>query len=86
MFSDVFFSGIGLALAERLITIHPNIHLCLACRSKYKGQAAQKTLQALSPAASVSLLLVDLSSLTSIYSAAEELRSRSVQLVLGQFG
>lgn len=76
IFSDVFFSGIGLALAERLITIYPKIHLCLACRSKYKGQAAQKTLQALSPVASVSLLLVDLSSLTSIYSAAEELRSR----------
>lgn len=80
-----FCSGIGLALAERLITIHPNIHLCLACRSKSKAQTAQKMLLALSPTASVSFLLVDLSSLASIYSVAEELRSRSVLLVLGQF-
>ncbi|XP_077986924.1 3-keto-steroid reductase/17-beta-hydroxysteroid dehydrogenase 7-like [Glandiceps talaboti] len=69
-------AGIGLALAERLLTLDNNIHICLACRNMIKAEAAQKALQLSHPGASVDTLHIDVSDLQSVYNAAEEIKSK----------
>ena len=67
-------------VAQRLLEEHPYIHICLACRSNAKAQAAAKSLMEAFPGKKVdiTLLLVDVSNLESVYRAAEELKKRWV--------
>ncbi|XP_069006187.1 3-keto-steroid reductase/17-beta-hydroxysteroid dehydrogenase 7 isoform X1 [Embiotoca jacksoni] len=70
-------SGIGLALCERLLSQDTEgLQLCLACRNMPRAQAARSALLASHPAAQVALLQMDTSSISSVISAAQEVRHR----------
>lgn len=70
-------SGIGLALCERLLSQVPEgLQLCLACRNMRRAEAARSALLTSHPTAQVALLQMDTSSLSSVISAAQEVRLR----------
>ncbi|BFY97208.1 hypothetical protein BsWGS_00248 [Bradybaena similaris] len=69
-------SGIGYALAERLLKAHQSIRLCLACRSRERAEEAAAALQKLSTDAEVSIVILDTSSVQSVYSAARDIKAR----------
>ncbi|XP_041861781.1 3-keto-steroid reductase [Melanotaenia boesemani] len=74
-------SGIGLALCERLLSQDTEgVQLCLACRNMRRAQAARAALLAAHPTAQVDLLQMDTSSISSIISAAQEVKVRYDQL------
>ncbi|KAM4574407.1 3-keto-steroid reductase/17-beta-hydroxysteroid dehydrogenase 7 isoform 2-T2 [Fundulus diaphanus] len=69
--------GIGLALCERLLSHDTEgLLLCLACRNTQRAQAARSDLLASHPAAQVDLLQMDTSSVSSVLSAAQEIKVR----------
>ncbi|KAH9487545.1 hypothetical protein Btru_072690 [Bulinus truncatus] len=67
-------TGLGFTLAQRLLNIYPKMQLCLACRSKDKGLAAATSLTGIYPDANISVVTLDISSVTSVYSAADTIR------------
>lgn len=70
-------SGIGLALCERLLSHDSEgLQLCLACRNMQRAQAARLALLASHPAAQVALLQMDTSSVSSVLTAAQEVKLR----------
>ncbi|XP_070531892.1 3-keto-steroid reductase/17-beta-hydroxysteroid dehydrogenase 7-like isoform X2 [Ptychodera flava] len=71
-------AGIGLALAERLLTADQTVRVCLACRNMTKADAAQKALQLSHPGSHVDTLKIDVSDVQSVYNAADELKERKV--------
>ncbi|KAM4738965.1 3-keto-steroid reductase/17-beta-hydroxysteroid dehydrogenase 7 isoform 2-T2 [Anableps anableps] len=72
-------SGIGLALCERLLSHDTEgLHLCLACRNVPRAQAARAALLTSHPAAQVDLLQMDTSSVSSVLSAAQEVKVSKV--------
>lgn len=73
-------SGIGLSLADRLLTENQNIHLCLACRNKGRAEQAKTRLLRRHPGAEICVLTVDTSSMESVFQAAEQIRGRFSRL------
>uniref|UniRef100_A0A8C8SC55 3-keto-steroid reductase/17-beta-hydroxysteroid dehydrogenase 7 n=2 Tax=Pelusios castaneus TaxID=367368 RepID=A0A8C8SC55_9SAUR len=69
-------SGIGSALCKRLLQEAPKVRLCLACRNMQKAAATKAVLLTAHPAAQVTLLQVDVSSLESVLRAASEIQCR----------
>ncbi|XP_074659126.1 3-keto-steroid reductase/17-beta-hydroxysteroid dehydrogenase 7-like [Tubulanus polymorphus] len=69
-------AGLGLALAERLLTDDPTIRLCLACRNTGRAEAARNALKLSNPNARVDILNLDVGKLSSVYSAAKEITHR----------
>lgn len=69
-------SGIGLALCERLLSGDSELRLCLACRNMERAEAARSALLASHPGAHVDLLHLDVGSVKSVLSAAQEIKSR----------
>lgn len=70
-------SGIGLALCERLLSQDTEgLQLCLACRNMRRAQSARAALLTSHPTAQVALLQMDTSSITSVLSAAQEVKLR----------
>lgn len=69
-------SGIGLALCERLLTQDSQIQLCLACRNMQRAAAAQQALLTSHPDSEVTLLKLDVGSIRSVLSAAQEVKLR----------
>lgn len=69
-------SGIGLALCERLLTEDSTLRLCLACRNMQRAEAARSALLTSHPDARVDLLHLDVGSVQSVLSAAEEVKAR----------
>ncbi|KAK2835765.1 hypothetical protein Q5P01_016249 [Channa striata] len=70
-------SGIGLALCERLLSQDTEgLQLCLACRNMCRAQAARSALLTSHPTAQVALLQLDTSSISSVISAAQEVKLR----------
>ncbi|XP_042272870.1 3-keto-steroid reductase isoform X2 [Thunnus maccoyii] len=70
-------SGIGLALCERLLSQDTEgLQLCLACRNMRRAQAARSALLTSHPSAQVALLQLDTSSISSVLSAAQEVKLR----------
>ncbi|XP_008305465.1 3-keto-steroid reductase [Cynoglossus semilaevis] len=70
-------SGIGLALCERLLSQDVDgLQLCLACRNMRRAQAARCALLTSFPTAQVALLQLDTSSVSSVISAAREVKVR----------
>ncbi|XP_050388357.1 3-keto-steroid reductase/17-beta-hydroxysteroid dehydrogenase 7 isoform X2 [Patella vulgata] len=67
-------AGIGLTVAERLLTEHPGLRLCLACRNKTRAQAALDALQLSHPTAQISIVIVDTSNIKSVYNAVTEIK------------
>ena len=72
----VFCSGIGFAVAERLLEWDPSIKLCLACRNQTKAEAARNELLLQHPTSQIDLIPVDVSSVKSIYDAAAQIKER----------
>ena len=70
------FSGIGFALALRLLQHDVNIHVCLGCRSEQRADAARNSLLSKCPQANVSVLLIDVARPASVYRAAADVRQR----------
>ncbi|XP_043749798.1 3-keto-steroid reductase/17-beta-hydroxysteroid dehydrogenase 7-like isoform X2 [Cervus elaphus] len=73
-------SGVGLALCRRLLEEDDALHLCLACRNVSKTEAVRTSLLASHPAAEVSIVQVDVSSLPSVFQATKELKQRFQRL------
>lgn len=70
-------SGIGLALCERLLSQDTEgLQLCLACRNMCRAQAARAALLTSHPTAQVALLQMDTSSISSVLTAAQEVKLR----------
>nr|XP_046247463.1 3-keto-steroid reductase isoform X3 [Scatophagus argus] len=70
-------SGIGLALCERLLSDSTeSLQLCLACRNMQRAQAARSALLVSHPTAQVALLQLDTSSVSSVITAAQEVKLR----------
>ncbi|XP_020506912.2 3-keto-steroid reductase/17-beta-hydroxysteroid dehydrogenase 7 [Labrus bergylta] len=69
-------SGIGLALCERLLTEDSTLRLCLACRNMQRAQAARSALLTSHPDARVDLLHLDVGSVQSVLTAAQEVKTR----------
>jgi len=69
-------SGVGLAVAQRLLTEHCDIHICLACRNLRKAETARQSLLEEHPGAKVDVLQVDTSSPHSAIAAASEIQRR----------
>ncbi|XP_042717266.1 3-keto-steroid reductase/17-beta-hydroxysteroid dehydrogenase 7 isoform X2 [Chrysemys picta bellii] len=69
-------SGIGSALCKRLLREDAGVRLCLACRSMQKAAATKAVLLAAHPAAQVTLVRLDVSSLESVLRAAGEIQCR----------
>ena len=72
----MFGSGIGLALASRLLQGNPGIHVCLACRSIDRARTARQLLLKSYPHADITAVPIDVSSPSSVYKSAVELRNR----------
>ncbi|XP_039983611.1 3-keto-steroid reductase [Xiphias gladius] len=74
-------SGIGLALCERLLTQDTEgLQLCLACRNMRRAQTARSALLTSHPTAQVALLQMDTSSMSSVITAAQEVKRRYKRL------
>ncbi|XP_037762666.1 3-keto-steroid reductase/17-beta-hydroxysteroid dehydrogenase 7 isoform X5 [Chelonia mydas] len=73
-------SGIGSALCKRLLQEDAGVRLCLACRSMQKAAATKAMLLAAHPAAQVTLVRLDVSSLESVLRAASEIQCRFQRL------
>ncbi|XP_040263720.1 3-keto-steroid reductase/17-beta-hydroxysteroid dehydrogenase 7 isoform X3 [Bufo bufo] len=71
-------SGIGLALCRRLLSQDDQIHLCLACRSMHRAEAARSALLSSHPSADVSIVQVDVGSIKSVLQGARILTQRKV--------
>ena len=69
-------SGIGLAVADRLLSVDSGITVCLGCRNEARAKAARGQLLEQHPTSRVDILLVDVSKLASVHAAAQELRTR----------
>ncbi|XP_041659964.1 3-keto-steroid reductase/17-beta-hydroxysteroid dehydrogenase 7-like [Cheilinus undulatus] len=69
-------SGIGLALCERLLTEDSTLLLCLACRNMQRAEAARSALLTSHPDAHVELLHLDVGSVQSVLTAAQEVKAR----------
>ena len=65
-------------MAERLLAKDPSIRLCLACRSQPRAESARKALLVTCPSADVTIVLVNISSLESVYNAAQEIKKRYI--------
>jgi len=72
----VLFSGIGFALALRLLQHDVSIHVCLGCRNEQRAEAARSSLLSKCPEANVSILLIDVAKPASVYRAVTVLRQR----------
>ncbi|XP_033762364.1 3-keto-steroid reductase-like [Pecten maximus] len=66
--------GIGLTLAERLLTIHTDLHLCLACRNRQRAQTARDVLLLSHPKAQISIVTLDTSDIQSVLSAVRDIK------------
>lgn len=77
-----FYSGIGLALCERLLAEHIQVRLCLACRNMQRARAARSALLASHSEARVDLLQLDVGSVQSVLTAARELKARSIHFLV----
>lgn len=74
-----YYSGIGLAIARRLLAeIAPEcpLRLCLACRNMEKAETARQELLSDYPEAVVDLIQVDTSRPQSAIAAAKEIREK----------
>ncbi|XP_074544419.1 3-keto-steroid reductase/17-beta-hydroxysteroid dehydrogenase 7-like isoform X2 [Halichoeres trimaculatus] len=69
-------SGIGLALCERLLSEDGTLRLCLACRNMQRAQAARSALLTSHPDSLVDLLHLDVGSVKSVLTAAQEVKAR----------
>ncbi|KAM8850123.1 3-keto-steroid reductase/17-beta-hydroxysteroid dehydrogenase 7 [Spinachia spinachia] len=69
-------SGIGLALCERLLAGDSRLRLCLACRNLQRGEAARSALLTSHADARVDLLHLDVGSVQSVLTAAQEVKAR----------
>lgn len=69
-------SGIGLALCERLLTEDSRLRLCLACRNMQRAEGARSALLTSHRDAHVDLLQLDVGSVQSVLSAAQEVKAR----------
>ncbi|KAM7401066.1 hypothetical protein PAMA_005321 [Pampus argenteus] len=69
-------SGIGLALCDRLLTEDSQLRLCLACRNMQRAQAARSTLLTSHTGAHVDVVHLDVGSVQSVLTAAQEVKAR----------
>ncbi|KAM7378996.1 hypothetical protein PAMP_004576 [Pampus punctatissimus] len=69
-------SGIGLALCNRLLTEDSQLRLCLACRNMQRAQAARSTLLTSHTDAHVDVVHLDVGSVQSVLTAAQEVKAR----------
>ena len=65
-----------MAIADRLLTEHDDLHVCLACRNEGRADIARKRLLHRHPGAEISIVIVNTSSVKSVLRAAEEIKER----------
>eukprot|EP00731_Ephydatia_muelleri_P023887 Em0016g158a len=69
-------AGVGLAIAQRLLTEKGGVRICLACRNLQKANSARQQLLSEHPLAQVDVVQMDTSSVASSVKAAKEIRQR----------
>lgn len=69
-------SGIGHALASRLLHSDPTLRVCLGCRNATRGRAACQSLEKSFPQSKIDLLIIDVSSPSSVVSASDVIKTR----------
>ncbi|KAJ8038739.1 3-keto-steroid reductase [Holothuria leucospilota] len=69
-------SGVGFALAQRLLALEITVTVCLACRNVTKAEKAKSELEEEYKGAKVDILQLDTSSIASVNAAAKELQKR----------
>ena len=79
-FASLFCSGIGFALAQRLLAEGAGegerVRVCLACRNLEKAEIARRSLLADNPGCEVDVVHIDVSSVASVKAACEEIERR----------
>ena len=70
------FRGIGLALCEQLLSSHPGIRICMACRNELRASTAKKILIEKFPDATIDIVIIDTSSIASVLNAADVLKEK----------
>ncbi|KAJ8314340.1 hypothetical protein KUTeg_008901 [Tegillarca granosa] len=78
-------AGIGLTVAERLLSLYKDLQLCLACRNRVRAENACHALQLSHPEANISIIIMDTSSypkLILIISAKESFLSENCVYML----
>jgi 17beta-estradiol 17-dehydrogenase/3beta-hydroxysteroid 3-dehydrogenase len=70
------FSGIGLTICERLLTLHNDLELCLLCRNVTRAEAAKDALLISHPNSTISIIVMDTSDVKSVFKAAKILKER----------
>ncbi|XP_053373944.1 3-keto-steroid reductase/17-beta-hydroxysteroid dehydrogenase 7-like [Mercenaria mercenaria] len=73
-------AGVGLSVADRLLTEHEGIRVCLACRNKGRAENARARLLQRHSSANISIIIVDTSSVESVIRASEEIRKKFTRL------
>lgn len=73
-------SGVGFALAQRLLALEITVTICLACRNVAKAEKAKTELEEEYKGAKVDILQLDTSSIASVTAAAKELQRRYRQI------
>ncbi|XP_060608252.1 3-keto-steroid reductase/17-beta-hydroxysteroid dehydrogenase 7-like [Ruditapes philippinarum] len=73
-------AGVGLSVADRLLSEHECIHVCLACRNKGRAENARTRLMRRHPDSDISIVIVDTSSVESVIRASEEIRNKFTRL------
>ena len=69
-------SGIGLSIAQRLLTEKSGVRVCLACRNLQKAKDARQLLLTEHPQAQIDIMHIDTSSVASSLNAAKEIARR----------
>lgn len=69
-------AGIGLALCEQLLSSHPGLTLCMACRNMQRATAAKEQLVAIYPSATIDIVILDTSSVKSVFLASKTLKEK----------
>lgn len=72
----MLFSGVGFALALRLLQHDIRVHVCLGCRNEQRAEVARASLLSKCPDANVSILLIDVAKPASVCQAAADVRQR----------
>lgn len=69
-------TGVGLAIAQRLLAEKGEVRICLACRNLQKANSARQQLLKEYPLGQVDIVQMDTSSVASSVKAAKEIRQR----------
>ncbi|KAL5006283.1 hypothetical protein ScPMuIL_015089 [Solemya velum] len=73
-------AGLGLTVAERLLTEKQGLRLCLACRNRVRAEAAKDALKLSHPGSDIDIIILDTSNVHSVFEAAKLMKEKYKRL------